>query len=253
MKLGLNEIDSESYHADREYVSSSGLKLLLKDPRTFYKKYVKEEKDNGPKADHLGFGSYVHTLVLEPHLVDVEYAIYDGVKRGKKWEEFKAEHENKIIISPRQRQDAFYVVEEIKKNKFATELLQNGTPEQTLCVELEGVKVKVRADFINGAPSIVDVKTANSALDLDSLDGIFSHWHYRLSAALYTDAFTQFTGKKHDFYYIFSSTKYASCRVVKASEKHLEIGRKQYKKALELLKTCKRTGIWYNDTVEVVD
>ena len=41
LKLGFNEdISNDDYHNDREFVSSSGLKLMLKDPRKFYKNYV---------------------------------------------------------------------------------------------------------------------------------------------------------------------------------------------------------------------
>lgn len=38
LKLGVNlDIPNESYHKDVEYVSSSGLKIMLKDPKLYYK------------------------------------------------------------------------------------------------------------------------------------------------------------------------------------------------------------------------
>lgn len=249
MQLGFNDIDGESYHEDREFVSSSGLKLLLDDPRTFYKKYIKGEQDNGPRADHFGFGSYVHTMVLEPHLLDAEYGIYEGVKRGKKWEEWQDANPGKIAISPNQKQQAYYMVEELKKNIYASELTVGGEAEKTLCVELHGQKIKVRADYLLDN-KIVDIKTTAYGTSLEEVQTAAMKWGYDLSAALYRDAYSQFTGEEHDFYFIFMSKKYNSCEVFKASEEFLANGRQKYIKAIETLKSNKITGNWYNRGIQ---
>lgn len=249
MELGFNEIDGESYHADREYVSSSGLKLLLSDPRTFYKKYVKGEEDSSLKADHLGFGSYVHSLILEPHLTDAEFGVYDGVKRGKNWEQWQDDNPGKIAVSPSQRQQAYYMVEEFNKNVYAKELICNGEAEKTLCVEINGVKVKVRADYLQGT-NIIDLKTTGYGTSLEEVQSSTMKWQYDLSAALYTDAFTQYTGEKHDFYFVYLSKKYNSCEVFKASEQLLENGRKKYLEAIETLKKNRESGLWYNKGIQ---
>ena len=45
LKIGKNkDMTNEEYHADREYISSSGLKLILKDPDEYYRQYVLDEK-----------------------------------------------------------------------------------------------------------------------------------------------------------------------------------------------------------------
>lgn len=251
MKIGYNDIPGDLYHEDREFISSSGLKLLLKDPRTFYKKYVKQEKDDGPRADHFGFGSYVHTLVLEPHLVDVEYGIYEGVKRGKKWEAWQDENPGKIAITPSQKQQAFYMVQEFNKNHWAKELCIDGEAEKTLCLEMNGVKVKVRADYLQGN-RIVDLKTTAYGCSLEEVQAATLKWDYDLSAALYVDAYSQFTGNQHDFYFIYLSKQYNSCEVWKASEQLLENGRKKYKEAIETLKSNRETGRWYNRGIQLL-
>lgn len=249
MTLGYNDIDGESYHEDREYISSSGLKLLLSDPRTFYKKYVKGQEDEGPRADHFNFGSYVHTLILEPELTDAEYGYYEGIKRGKNWEEWQDQNPGKTPISPSQKQQAFYMVEEFNKNVYAKELISNGDAEKTLCIEMGGVKIKVRADYLQGT-NIVDLKTTGFGTSLEEVQAATMKWSYDLSAALYTDAYTQFTGKQHDFYFVYLSKKYNSCEVFKASEQLLENGRKKYKEAIETLKRNRASGQWYNKGIQ---
>ena len=46
LSLGVNKnITNQDYHDDREFISSSGLKLLAKDPKKFHKVYVLGEED----------------------------------------------------------------------------------------------------------------------------------------------------------------------------------------------------------------
>ena len=41
LKIGLNNnITNEDYHNDREYESSSSLKLYLKDPKEYHNRYI---------------------------------------------------------------------------------------------------------------------------------------------------------------------------------------------------------------------
>ena len=202
MKLGLNEdISNEDYHADTEFLSSSSLKMMLKAPREFYHRYVKKdlEEEEKPQKDSLVFGSLVHSVILEPHLVEKEYVEYKGAsKRTKEWKEFKASNESLPIITTAQLEKANMMRDIAMENEFAVDLLKEGVPEQTLCVELEGVKIKVRSDYLKDG-QIVDVKTTSDGLSFEEVQNTCLRWDYALSAALYTDAFSQYFGKKHDF------------------------------------------------------
>ena len=83
LKLGVNKCENEDYHADRHFKSSSTLKMFLKDPREFYKRYVKGEKREDGYKSAYDFGSYVHSIILEPHQTDKEFAIFEGATRRK--------------------------------------------------------------------------------------------------------------------------------------------------------------------------
>lgn len=261
LELGLNyDISNEDYHADREYLSSSTLKLMNKCPREFYKKYVKEVKEDEKEEEErkpstaLTLGSYVHSIILEPHLVQKEYAIYNGGRKaGKDWIEFRDAPDNagKTILNASQAAQGDLMKETYLENKHATSLISSGHAEQTLCVELEGVKIKVRADYIQG-DKVVDVKTTASGITYDEVQETIIHWDYALSAALYVDAFSQHFGVPHSFYFIFLGKSPFGCEVYKASESLLENGRKRYKKALAKIRKARETGIWFNEGIQEI-
>jgi len=246
MKLGFNgDVSNEDYHGDREYVSSSVLKLILKDPERYYKQYITGEV-KAPTSNAFDFGSYIHTLVLEPHLVEEEYAFYQGaVRRGSAYDKFKLENKGKTIIIESQRISGLNLQEAVFANPAAKELFTDGKAEQTLCVVLDGVKVKVRCDYLKGT-SIIDLKTTGGGATYGEVVETCIKYDYDLSAALYADAFTQITGKKHDFYFSFISKKSQEVCNVKASEQFLENGRRKYKAAIKKLKKARETGIYFD-------
>jgi exodeoxyribonuclease VIII len=260
MKLGFNKgVSNADYHADREFLSSSSLKLLNKCPREFYKKYVKEEKeeDEGKaKSANLVFGSLVHTLILEPEMLEEEYVLYTGEK-GKSSNEYKnwkkgleEAGDEREIITQSQLSKASMLTDIVNESEYATGLLDSGEPEKTLCVELDGVKIKVRADWYdNEAGAISDVKTTSGGLSYEEVQRACLDWGYALSAALYVDCFAQETGKSVDFYFIFVGKSPMGCEVYKASEQFLEYGRKQYKKAIKQIKESRESGVWFNEGI----
>ena len=247
LKLGFNSCSNESYHKDTEYLSSSSLKLMLENPKKFHAQYILKEEAEYKQSDALDFGSYIHTLILEPELLDKEYVVYPGVKRGKAWEEFKTQHKDKIIVSNTQALKARELEAEFKKDEDAIDLIKHGLAEQTLCVELDGVKIKVRADYVQGT-SIIDLKTTGYGTGLEAVQGSCIKWNYPLSAALYVDAFSKHYDKQFDFYFIFINKKEPiTVQCFKAGDDFLEYGRKQYKEAIKLIKEAKRSGKWYEE------
>ena len=160
LKLGINdEITNEDYHGDREFESSSSLKLYLKDPKEYYNKYILKLPREERYKSAYDFGSYIHSLILEPEKTASEFAVYEGLtRRGKAYDKFKEENEGKIIITHSQMLQAQGILESYTDHQLAMNSIKNGTPEQTLCIELEGMKIKVRADYVRDG-EIIDIKT----------------------------------------------------------------------------------------------
>jgi len=255
---------NENYHADREYKSSSALKMIMKDPQAYHKTYVLNQPQNF-SADALSIGSYAHTRVLEPHLIEVEYAIFTGSRRsGDVWKAFKEENSDKTIITASQKGmvdqmmnsygDA--VVKLGEKDVLISSFFSGGEAEETLCGEIDGYKVKTRFDYrkvTDGYASINDLKTTAAPMGsatLADVEDICRHWGYDVSAALYCDLATQVTGLKHDFYFIFVSKKDYGTRIFKASEAMLERGRKTYREAIRRLKIAEETGVYFENKIE---
>lgn len=271
LKLGINgNVSNEDYHADREYVSSSGLKKMLYNPKSFYEEYVLGEEGEVLSGAALDFGSYVHCAILEPHLLDVEFAVYEGVyRRGIKWDEFQKEHEGKILITKSQYDKAQTLIKSFSttnvligkqgrdKEVPVTSFYTGGYPEQTLCGEINGIKVKVRADYIKefeDFASINDIKTTGEYIGTaKAAERVCATWGYDLSAALYVDMFSQHLGKPVDWFFTFLSKKNSECKMYKASEQMLEKGREKYMMAIEALKKARETGVYYINKIESID
>ena len=254
LKIGLNEdITNEDYHGDREYESSSSLKLFLKDSKEYHNKYILklpwEEKYKGA----YDFGSYIHSLILEPEKVDDEYAIFEGAtRRGNAYKEFKAENEGKIIITRSQFLQAQSLLEAYTEHQLASSMIKFGKAEQTLCVELDGMKIKVRADYAR-KNQIIDVKTTSDPVDKFTAGKTIARFDYDLSAALYVDAFSKHFNKDFEFYFLFVNKMSNEIEVLKASDKLLENGRRKYKKSIKLLKEARETGKYFKEGIQEVD
>jgi len=72
LKTGINECTNEQYHSDKRFLSSSNLKLILKDVPRFKNEVIDGNRQNVSKPA-FDEGSYAHTLILEPHMVQKEY------------------------------------------------------------------------------------------------------------------------------------------------------------------------------------
>lgn len=271
LKLGINEyISNEDYHGDREFISSSGLKMILNDPRKFHKEYILNEGTSSSSNNAFDFGSYVHCAILEPELLDQDFAVFDGIqKRGKAYEECLENNEGKTIISRTQAAKATQLINAFKeatvvigeqghdKEVNVSSFFSGGYAEQTCTAQIDGIKIKVRSDYrkeFEDFGSINDVKTTSDNIDnVKSAERVCAIYDYDLSAALYVDIFTMVTGKPHDFYFCFLSKNNGECRMYKASEQMLEVGRRKYKEAIEKLKKARESGVYYINRIEEIN
>ena len=245
---GLHEdLSNEDYHAEKEHLSSSNLKMLLKDTQKFYKEKILGEKEP-LKGAFLDEGNYAHTLILEPHMVDKEYEFFPGNRKaGKDWKTFEKKHEEskKIILSEPQKLRVERWVEAYKKRPEAVDLVKGAKSEFSLFSEMLGVPLKVRADIINVEKGfIADVKTTASDPDLDTFRFTVEQYGYDLSAALYVDMFSRRYERDFDFYFIVLGKRTMTCEVYKASDLMLGKGRKKVMNAIKVFKGCKESGKW---------
>lgn len=250
--LGLNDCTNEEYHADREWASSSVLKVALKDIADYHKQYVLGQPKTFGNSASLEFGSLVHTMILEPHLLDKEYAFFSGWKRmGADFEAFKAANPGKKIITQDVKGKADLLVKQYKRNPKAVELFSGGFAEQTICVEIEGMKIKTRFDYIRPDLGIIpDVKTTADSSDVETFKLTIDRYLYQLSGALYCMAAEIHYGKPFNFYYKVLSKKDNTCDLYKTSAKTMIEGKKMVMTAIKKIQEAQKTGIWVEKDFE---
>jgi len=242
------DLANEEYHAEKDHLSSSNYKMLLKDIERFYKEKIKGLRESVQK-NAFDEGSLAHGLILEPHLVDEEFAMFEGFqKRGKAFEAFKKDNQGKTILSKSQWKKVERWVENYKKLPVAVELTDKCEKEVSLFGHYMGIKSKVRADGINPEEGyILDLKTSGYDTDIDTFKSVIMDFGYDISAALYTEMFEAYYKKPFDFYFVVLGKKDNACNVYKLSEESKQRGKEQLFKAVRTYKKCKRTGIWKNE------
>jgi len=247
------QITNEAYHANRTHVSSSGLKLYLKDPVAYHKQYVQGIPWEVPVAlqNAFDFGTYVHAMVLEPHLLEEDFAIYESGCR----EAFDYDNQGKMLITSGQDHIARRMFDNYSKAVFHPEdkkistFFEGGKAEESMFAELDGLKVKIRTDYrkvdSDGIyASINDVKSTSKNVNFKNVTKICEELDYDLSAALYCDVAEKVTGIRHDFYFLFMGKKDYKSEIFKASEDFLERGRRKYKRAIAGIKKSRETNVW---------
>lgn len=245
MSSEFQALSNLEYHADTSHLSSSGLKLLLKSTQEFYRKYILGEGANEEK-DAFSEGSFVHALILEPETISSAFAIFPGMRKaGAAWDTFKAENTGKILLSAPQVLRCERLAKAHAALQISVDLITGGFAEHALVTELLGVKLKMRADYINVDKAyIVDVKTTSMPSDVELFRQTVTQYGYDLSAALYCAIASANFNKDFDFYFIVLSKADNQCNVYKLSNKSRTQGYAKVLEALQLYKMCIATGVW---------
>lgn len=282
-------MSNKDYHGHKGTYSSSQLKSLLEDPEIFKKKYITGEiaKESNGAFD---VGSYYHTAILEPHLLDKEFAIWEGRRAGKEYEAFvnKASLTEKTVLSDSQKEQAEILIKATKSSPIAMGRIKRGEAEVSAfslirivgsdiyhpetktvlgkygwskadSVPKKGIDltVKVRADLL-GDGFILDLKsTSGNTKDARAIKYKVADLSYDLSAAFYLDVFNSVHGGPYytEFIWTFASKdkEIANCKNWKASEKMILVGRQKYIKALLALAEGLKTNWEVEDSMGILD
>jgi hypothetical protein len=248
LQMGLNKCSNIEYHSDKTFLSSSSFKTLLENPAKFHRENILLQKSEEKRGDHFAEGSLMHTLILEPHLVAQEYAIFEGLRKaGAAYEEFAASVPlGKQIVSRAQMERGKALQRAFNANPIAVELLKGAEFEYTVCAEYMGIPVKVRADAVQlEKRTLSDCKSTAFGADEAGAKQAVQKWNYGLSAALYAEVFAlHYPGDPFSFFWQFISKSELECQVYRMSEQTREKGLRQLAKAAEIYHTCVRTGVW---------
>ncbi len=248
-------LPADTYHADKQAVSNSRLNLIRKSPAHF-KHWL--EYGEGKDTAALSAGRLFHMLMEG----DDSIACYPGpVRRGKAWEQFKADNADKTIVTLKELGDAQAWELAMKDAPLVKALLPHGIHEVTAVAQMQGVLVKARADFLvtDGpyAGALVDWKSVADASPEGFLRSV-DRYRYAEQAALYLAVFEK-AGWPISWQFLFACVEKEPPHVTQVYELDadiLEIARRNLATDLNTLKVCRERNEWpgyCDDEVVILD
>lgn len=246
------------YHADRDALSCSLMKPLLISPGHFQAGLVACDKSSDAKD----FGSLVHLLLLEPHAVSQELAVFPGVAdRTRDFSKFQAEHPDKLVVDEPTfasgRRVAQKIGETSYKGRKVQRFVEESIPEATIYFTepTTGLRMRVRLDAYH--PDLtIDLKTsrfaAARAFARDAVDKDYDMqaYMYSLARCLYEGE----TTPKPFVFVVAENTAPHSVSILEAGQAFLGNGLAKFESCAGSFKACTESGYWPDlSSVGVVD
>lgn len=236
-----------------EAVRNSMLKVINKQSPAHAREYMDNPK---PPTDALAFGSLLHCKVLEPETFDSLYIVSPQVdkrtKAGKAtWAEFQEKAEGRIVISEGWDIQSRAMAKAAFVHEDAKQFVNNGEPEVSiLWTDTEtGLRCKARLDYVHWDMSvIVDLKsTKNAQSNAFARDAFFYGYHQQ--AAFYRDGLNILKHNEPSFVIVpFEKEPPYVVACYEWDDISLLVGRKAYRKALDIYAKCIESDIWLGYT-----
>jgi hypothetical protein len=258
------------YHANAA-VSHSKLEVFRRRPRLYQMRYVTRELPAPEPTAAFRIGSATHCAVLEPEKFPTLYAqrpegIDRRTKEGKAaWESFTAQHSGKDFLDAEEWAQISAMMEAVRANPLASQLLAQGTPELSWRVETGAIPLQCRTDWFNpkgcelsaGRPYVADLKTIES-LDADAFRSFeraaFTYGYHR-QAGFYLPLITEIIGAPVTDFFFIAVEKQApyGVAVFRLTDEAVATGQDESLADLRRLKICRETNVWPNIEPEVTE
>jgi len=218
MILAASKANSNQEYHSSAGVSNSMLNVYLDDAREYeYQfisgRFVKVQKDS------FDFGTATHDICLlgEDHVVVIppDVLTKDGKRYGKAWDDFKAEHDGKLLLKKSDYDAVLRCVKAVHEHPIAGPLLRSaGHSERSFSAYREdlGITTRCRVDRIvrwRGRTIVLDLKTSVSSIARKFVKSI-ADFGYANQEAFYRDVLSRCDVDVDAFVFI----------VVKDSEPH---------------------------------
>lgn len=260
---GTFDISNERYH-EMPGISRSAISELKKSPLHYYEKYLSPHKPEEKKSSPaMSIGSAVHCLVLEPHNFSSAFSVCTKVdgrsKEGRKYNEsFRKLSAGKIILNEEEYKIALNISESILKHPRASSFLAgNISVEKSLFWEDKdsGLVCKARPDLWNKDFNLVcEIKTTRNASE-EYFSRVAIEENYHIQAAMQIDAIKAIKGNEIEYFTFIAAPNEPPYMpyVYNMPLEVIEIGRREYKQALMIIKICHEREKWTEDRDSVVE
>jgi hypothetical protein len=202
----------------RQFLSNSDIRDLLTNPRSF--------KKPTPKTKAMVEGSYLHTLVLEPHKAESFLIVDASTRTTKVYKEAVEASGEEILLLQSEASNIESLVKAIKSNLyFYDQIYADGNLyEEPMVMELHGQMWKGKADIVT-EDFVIDIKTTS---DIDQFKWSAKRYNYDSQCYLYQMMF----GKPLFFFVIDKDTRRLG--VFEPSEAFINEGKEKVLRAIEV-------------------
>lgn len=251
------DLSNEDYHGGPG-VSKSQLDQIAKSPAHY--QYARTAPKKDPTAAQR-FGSLTHTMVLEPHKLNVVVGP-DLNKNTKEWKAFKAqvEAEGKEIVTQEELDTLEGMKSAVYAHPAASWLLGPGYVEHSAywIDPATGLLCRCRPDKLRKTEKgviLVDLKTTEDASEAEFSRSI-ENFRYHVQAAFYSDGIEQALGERVAAFAFIAVEKKAPYAVAcyQLADVDVEDGREAYQNDLFRLKDCLARNEWpaYSPRIETI-
>lgn len=241
---------TEKEYRSHPAISRSELWRIRESPEKF--KWYKENPQEPTPA--LVFGQLFHAMVLQPEIIEHEFAVDPNLNRRTKegkiaYAEWLSASEGKTIVTAEMWDKAVEMCAALNENEFCRKLL-SGKKEMPFFWTDEDTQeaCKCRADVlteIEGIPLVVDLKTTIDA-STDSFIRDAVKFGYDFQAAMYLEGVKANTGVEHGFVFIaIEKEPPYSINILQADSAFIKHGYDLFREYIGIYHDCKTTGNWF--------
>ena len=247
------DMPADDYHSNPAVVGHSALVSLLHSPKHYFADLGRGRK----VTPAMEFGTAFHTQVLEPERFNAEFVTkpkFDlrtnvGKEKSAAWD---AENPGKTIISEADKESIEGMFAALMERDDIAVTIRNSYREKSLfwTDEDTGIECRIRPDLLvyeEGSGQIIaiaDLKSAQNASKAKFAKEIGDRG-YDLQAAFYSDAISKTLGRRIPFFLIpVESAHPHGVASYEVGPVTMEVGRKKYRTALQLLQWCRENDRW---------
>lgn len=248
-KDGVYDITNDDYH-NSAAISRSQLLRLDKSPYHFWYHCLSGLAPKKEATPAMIIGSAFHTILLEPHIFDKEYAILPSIdRRTNKGKEVYAQFcefaGDKIVLTQEQHMMIANMARLVSKHEIVTTLLDESVFEKSIywTDKETGLQFKCRPDIWSDK-MVVDVKTTKDSSPHRFMSSAYENGYY-LQAAMCYEA-CQSIGKPFEMFIILAVEKeepYVPSVFIMDGDA-LQFGIDQFQVYKKKLKECLETNKW---------
>jgi hypothetical protein len=258
------DLSNEEYHANKDYISRSSIMDFDKNPYTYWAKHINPDRPIRDSTPQMILGSAFHTMMLEPHLFDEQYAIYPEKVLLKDvgkpaYEMFKhecahIESSNKIILTSDEFMNLCKMRGKIYNSAEAMQLIRDARIENSFFWrdEHSGLNLKCRPDVLHDN-MIIDLKTTSHASPR-AFQREMVDYGYHVQFAMICDGVEIVEGRRiNNCINIVVETKYPyNMAIYIIDEFALEEGQIKYKQICLDLKNAIEENKWQDYGIQTI-